>query len=237
MISVITPSVRKDSLLIVDKCLRRQNIEYEWLVASPEDYGLGIWVKDPPKQDGDYYCLNKAWNKAFKQARGELIVSIQDGIWFEPNLLERFWQHYEANPKACVTAVGHQYKELQNGKPEIQVNRDSRARLDQGSFYEVGHMEMEFCVASFPKQAVIDCGGIDEEFDKFAALSEKEMMARIYKLGYTLWIDQTIEYRALYHPRLNPEWEERFKLGIEYFNKCMLEINIGKRLDLKLQKE
>lgn len=245
-ISVITPSVRPEFLSILAQCLRRQSVDCEWLIGSPEplhgeiDNALGgrtyTLIKEPEKRSGDYYGLNKCWNELFRHATGDLIVNIVDGLWFDPTLLERLWNHYIQNPKACVTCVGDQFDTIENNKPEHMVWRDPRRRTDFGSFYEVPHTEMELCIASFPRQAVVDVGGVDEVYDQFAALSEKEMMARIYKAGYTLWIDQTIEYRAIKHDRLSEEWDTRYEAGTETYLKHMNEIESGNRVKLDFVK-
>jgi len=191
-----------------------------------------IFLEDPPKREGDYYRLNGAWNTAFKKAKGELVVSIVDGLWFPPDLLEKLWIHYKANPKACVGAIGHQYDKIENDKPEHQVWRDPRAREDFGSFYEIKPIDLELCIASIPRQAILDVGGVDEEFDEYAALSEKEMCLRIDKLGYKFYLDQTIEYRAIKHDRLTKDWDQRYQQGWFYFDKCLKDIQSGKRLKL-----
>lgn len=233
MITVVTPSVRKENLEIIDKCLKRQTYkDFEWLVGSPEDYGYGVWVEDPPKKKDDFYNLNKSWNRMFNVAEGELIVSIQDGIWFPPDMLEKFWNHYIADPKACVGAIGHQYSDVTNGKPEGLVWQDPRTRTDQGSFHEVYPNDLEFSVCSFPRQAVLDAGGIDEEYDKYAAISEKELAVRMNALGYKQYLDQSIEYRAIKHPRLNDKWEEAYQAGCKVYQKHLQEIFAGKRLKL-----
>jgi hypothetical protein len=234
MITVVTPSIRPDMLEIVFKCLKRQSYEdWEWLVASPEDYGFGKFIQEPPKGN-DFYALNKAWNAAFRTAHGKLIVSIVDGLWFPPDTLEKLWTHYQNNPKSCVTCVGNQYDQMENGKPEHMVWRDPRIRTDFGSFYEVSPSEMELCIASLPLQAIKEVGGIDEEFDKYAALSEKEMCYRMDKLGYKFFIDQTIEYRAIKHPRIggNEKWDTAYEAGCVYYQNCLREISDGKRLKL-----
>lgn len=229
-ITVVTPSVRSEHLPIVKRSLLRQSFrEYQWLIVGPVKEAN---VKEPEKRGGDYYNLNKAWNEAFRRAKGDLIVSIVDGLWFPPDTLQKLWTHYETNPRSCVSAIGHQYDQIESGKPEHKVWADPRARSDFGSFYEVPHTEMELCIASFPRQAVLDVGGVDEEFDKYAACSEKEMMARMYKAGYKLYIDQTIEYRAVQHPRLSTEWDARYEAGIPYYQKCLRDIDNGKRLKL-----
>lgn len=232
MITVVTPSVRKENLDIIEKCLRRQTFKNsEWLVGSPEDYGYGKYIKEPSKKEGDYYGLNKSYNSMFRKARGELIVSIQDGIWFPPDLLEKFWNHYLANSKAIVGAVGHQYKEVVNGKPEGMIWQDPRARGDQGVFYETLPSEIEYTVCSLPKQAIIDVRGLKEEWDKYAALSEKEMNVRMTQKGYTMYLDQSQEYRAIHHPRLSPDWDERYQQGCVYFGECIKKVLQGEELE------
>lgn len=217
MISVITPSVRPNGLEIVEKCLKKQTIkDFEWIVVTPKKLVNEIHVvcrllTDPPKKPGDFWTLCKAWNKAYAHARGELIVNIQDFIWFPPDTLERFWQHYMDNPKSLVSTVGNHYKKLDElGKPVEEVWRDPRMRMDQGSFYKVDNTEMEMSMCSVPKKAILDCGGIDEEYDKGPGVQEKEMCLRLQVLGYEMYLDQLMEYRALEHGRLKKNWNEKY---------------------------
>ena len=55
---------------------------------------------------------------------------------------------------------------------------------------------------------------------------------RMQLFGYQFYLDQSIEYRALHHERLSPEWDEKYKQGIEYFNKCVYEMKQGTRAHL-----
>ncbi len=245
MISVITPTVRPELMPMVAKCLRRQTYkDFEWLVCSPPKFKEElekvidipfVFVEEPPKKEGDYYGLCKAMNALYKSSSGELIVEIVDGIWFSPDTLEKLWSHYIANPRACVTTVGNQYKKEIDGKYEELVWKDPRIRSDFGSFYEVPPSEMELCIASIPRQAIIECGGIDEEYDKGAAVGEKEMCWRLDQLGYKFFIDQTIEYRAIQHPRLSKDWDEKYKISSALFIKHMSEIQSGQRQKLLLK--
>ena len=241
-ISVVSPTIRKGGLNMLAECLMKQTFkDFEWIVVTrcldfwdqkvtiPHNVTL-IW--EPKKREGDYYNLNKAWNAALKHCSGELVVNIVDFTWIVPNTLEKFWTNYKANPKSCISGIGHQYKEVVNGKPEGIVWRDPRARTDQGTFYRVYPTEIELCVASFPRQMVFDIGGFDEEFDKYAALSEKEAMYRAEKLGYEMYLDQTQEYRALHHPRLNKEWDKKYKESCIYYDECLKKILSGERLKL-----
>lgn len=241
MISVVTPSVRPEMLAVIAKCLRKQDMQdFDWYVITREDLipevikatkdCEPIILTEPPKRIGDFYRLCGAWNLGFQEAMDNLVISIQDGIWFPPDTLSRFWTHYQNNPKGLVTAIGHQYDQIDKlGKPTNIMWQDPRARLDQGSFYEVPPIEMEFAVCSVPKQALIDCGGVDEEYDKGAAVGEKEMCFRLDKLGYKFYIDQTIEYRAIHHPRLTKDWDDKYKIASDLFFKHMQELHQNQR--------
>lgn len=241
MISVFTPSVRPELLPILAKCLRRQTItDWEWIIAVPERLREPIsdalrgteftFVAEPPKREGDYYRLCGAWNAGLQACRGELIVAIMDGLWFPPETLQKYWIHYQQNPKSLITAIGHQYNQIDEyGKPVNMVWQDPRQRDDQGTFYEVAPSEMEMCVASLPKQAILDCGGMDEDYDRGAAVGEKEMCWRLDKLGYRFFIDQTIEYRAIQHPRLTKDWDEKYKISSALFIDHMTQLSQGKR--------
>ena len=231
-VSVITPSVRKDMLPIVKKCLDRQTLQdFEWLVGSPQGYGFGKWITDPPKREGDYYSLNASWNKCIKQAQGELFVSIVDGIWFPPDTLERLWQHYEQDSMSMVSLAGHHYDKIENGKPERLVWHDPKIRYT-GSIDKIDPWDFELCIASLPMKGIKELGGFDEEFDKFPAWSEKELACRMEKIGYKCYLDQSIQFRAIHHPRLNEEWDKRFPESTVYFQKCYKEIQEGNRLRL-----
>lgn len=229
-ISVITPSIRQKGLDLLDKSLKRQTFSsFEWLICSPEDYGFGKWIKDLGKNDNDFYSLNKAYNLAIKKAKGELIISYQDMIEIKPDCLERFWEHYQNNKKIIVGAIGDQYLSFD---PPVRVWADTRRRTEFGSFYECVPDDVEYTLASIPKQAIYDAGGFDEYFDHFPAISEKELNWRMDKLGYKFYLDQSIEYRAIKHPRLTKDWDEKYKDGCEYYKNCYINIMKGNRLKL-----
>lgn len=239
-ISVVSPTVRPEGLPMVAKCLARQDFsEWEWIIVAPKRLELDIaseligedyrFCPEPPKREGDYYRLSGAFNTGFAKAKGELVVVITDWIWFPPDTLSRLWSHYIHNPKACVTTIGHQYDRVENNRPEIMMWQDPRARTDLGTFYEVAPSEMELCLGSIPRQGLIDSGGVDEDYDKGSAVGEKEMFWRMDKLGYKFFIDQSIEYKALHHPRLNEEWDEAYKISSTLYSKHMGELSAGKR--------
>jgi hypothetical protein len=170
-----------------------------------------LLLADPIRRRDDFWTLCKGWNQAYARAKGKLIVNIQDMIWFPQDTLSRFWFHYQNNPRALIGALGHQYSDIDEyGKPINLVWTDPRWRGDI-SFQEVSPSEMEMTMSSIPKQAILECGGIDEEYDQANGAQEKEMCFRLRELGWKLFLDHTIEYRAIHHPRLTDDWDEVYK--------------------------
>ena len=234
-ITVITPTLRKNSLDLNKACLNRQTLDnFEWLIVSPNNcidsfYPKNTrWIPEPDKRPGDFYNINKCWNTAIRESKGELIVSIVDLLWFPPDTLQRLWHHYLFNKKACIGFTGNQYEKISNDIPVDCVWIDPRVKGD--SFYPIEPHDLELCIASIPRKGLIEIGGFDEEYDKAPAFSEKDMACRIVKAGYSCFIDETLQYKALYHERLTKDWDERYKESTKRFINDYSRIQKGERL-------
>ena len=149
-ISVLTPTIRPEGLKMVARCLRRQDfIDWEWIIVIPKKmeievenaligYPQPLVLIEPPKRPSDFYNLNKAWNLAYNKAEGELIVDIVDYIWFPPDTLTRLWNHYQANPKGLISAIGHQYeKNSDDSRPENDANARLASLIFSGFLFVV----------------------------------------------------------------------------------------------------
>jgi len=211
-ISVLTPSNRgTDALNVVARALMRQTFtDFEWLIGSPEkekDILVEFnHVSDPRKLPGDYWVLNKLYNRMLKRATGELIVSIQDNTSFAPDALEKFWFHYKENPKSIVSGVGNKFL---NDNFATQTWQDPRERIDMGSFYECNFADIEGNFCSVPKKAIKEVGGFDEHLDKWGGMDWFSVLARISLKGnYRFFLDQTNKSRSVEHGRYD-QWEER----------------------------
>lgn len=221
MISVLTPTVRPDGLNLVAKALKEQTYQdLEWLIGSPKDIMVSllsnkaVLVKDPPKPEGYYWTLNRAYNKMIKEARGDLIVSWQDFTYAEPDALEKFWFYYtHGQDKTLISGVGHKYKD--DTFREV-VWQDPRSRLDQGTFYPCEWTDVEFNLCSVPKAAFYSVGGFDEELDRWAGMDHISVQERLLdRGGWDFYIDQTQISYSLEHGRL-PNWEENHALKGQY---------------------
>lgn len=202
-ITIVTPSVRPEGLLLVEKALKRQTFrDFEWLVDN-----------SPEKNPGDYWGVYKAYNRLVKKAQGELIISWQDYTYTKPDTLERLWFHHQNEPKTIVGAVGNKYSD---DTFTVMTWKDPRERDDQGTFYPCYYNDIELNLCSFPKQAFYDVGGFDEYLDKYSSLCGLDVLDRLNIIGgYDFKLDQTIKTYSLEHGRL-PMWDENLPFNGPY---------------------
>lgn len=205
MISVLTPTIRKEGLPLVKKALERQDVEYEWLIGSPFDPEMGTWIKDD--FEGGYWTLNRCYNKLIQNAKGDLIVSIQDHTFFNPDALEKFDFWFQQHPNYIVSGVGDKYDRVY---PErgIKVWSDPRKR-NTGQFRAVPFNEIEGNFCSIPKKALYDVGGFDRalDFEGFG-MDFYNVLERISKLGkYEFYIDESNESYSETHGRVG-NWDK-----------------------------
>jgi len=208
-ITVVTPSIRKDGLSVVLKALSNQTFDdFEWLLGTPFAPKLDVdaikdflWVEDNFK--GGFWSLNRIYNKMFKKARGEIIVTLQDNIWVPPDGLQKFIDAFEEYPDAIISGVGDQYERLDEwGKPEVKIWADPRKTNNHGSFYEIYPSDIEFNWAAFSRRAIFDVGGFCEELDYTGyGMDGYQVCERWDVLGYKFFIDQSNESFTLRHDR------------------------------------
>lgn len=196
LISIVTPSVRLKGLDLVKKALKNQSYtDFEHIIALQEH---------PPKK-GDYWTIYSDYNRAIKQAKGDLIISWQDYTWAKPDTLEKFAYHFKQEPKTLVTAVGDKYTD---DTWTVKLWADPRKRMDQGSFYQCYPNDIEFNLCAIPKEAIYAVGGFDERLNKYSSICGLDVVDRLQVMGgYDYKIDQTIETFSLDHGRL-PDWEK-----------------------------
>lgn len=163
-ISVITVSIRPKGLEITQKSLAEQTFkDFEWLQE----------VSIPEKG----HDLNAAYNRALRRARGELVVSLQDYIKPNPQLLEKFWGAYEKDKRTFFTApVGKTANEDFSGP----FKWDWRAFEDAKVSWQ--HWEIDSGAA--PLSALKEIGGFDEILDGHWSTDNVNVGYRAYLAGY-----------------------------------------------------
>lgn len=206
-ITVITPTIRKEGLYLVQKALKRQTFKnFEHIIISR----LG----EPEWYDGKYaWTLNREYNRAISVAKGELIVSWQDYTYAKPDALDKFWSHYENDKKTIVSGVGNKY---QDETWTVATWQDPRKRSDQGSYYPCYFSDIEANFASIPRDALYDVGGFDEAMDERYGMDAYSVLDRLNILGgWEFYLDQTNETFSLEHGRPN-RWDELNWIGDTY---------------------
>lgn len=208
-ISIVTPTVRRDSLELIKRSLEHQVFkDFEWLVCSPFPVKEATWIKDD--FEGGFWSLNRAYNKLFNKAQGELVVSWQDNIWVPPPGLKKFWEAYRKHgDKAVFSGVGDQYSQIDEYcKPFIKVWADPRKTDKYGEFYRCMWNDCEWNFAAFSKKAIYDIGGMDEKLDFLGYGGDQlQVCERWNDDGYEFWLDQTNESFTLRHGR-KKNWDK-----------------------------
>lgn len=208
-VSVLTATAREDGWQMVSRCLNRQTMtSFEWVLCCPEslanrmrftDHRVRV-IPDPPKREGDFYALNKCWNALAREARAECLVFAVDNIWFPKDALARFLEVHEADPLACVSAVGDHYRICPpwSDKPEVQWLTDTRFGM-QGPNGEMAPGLNELSLAMMPRSKVLEVGGFDEEYDRARGWSEKEIGLRLHRAGCSFWLGTAVAHRIWTH--------------------------------------
>src|SRR5574343_1586160 len=101
-VSVVTPTIRPEGLDVVARALGKQTFQdFEWLVCCKEErpfytHEFYDWMYKEGKFEvikddfrGGFWTLNRAYNKLFKEAKGDIVVSLQDFIWIPEDALEK----------------------------------------------------------------------------------------------------------------------------------------------------
>lgn len=214
-VTIITPTIRKEGLDVVRKSLLKQtHKDWEWLIGSPFDPEIpeATWIKDDFK--GGFWTLNRIYNRLFKNATSELIISWQDWIYGNIEGLEKFTKNYEATG-GIVSGVGDQYESVDKyGKPQVKIWADPRKTEKNGSFYECFPNDAEWNWCAIPKKAIEAIGGMDEGLD-FLGYGGDQLQAgaRMDELGFKFYLDQTNESFTIRHGREDfggqENWDDR----------------------------
>jgi hypothetical protein len=236
-ITVITPSVRPTAMWLPAQALEEQSFrDFEWIITSPDkrinttpigwDDTPIKFLADPPKPEGYYWSLNRAYNQAIIESSGELIVSLQDATYLDPDALDKMWFYYTHGfHNVLISGVGHKYA---NDSWKEITWQDPRARTDQGTFYPCTWTDIEFNFCSVPKEAFYAVGGFDEELDKYSGMDHISVQERLLDLkGWDFYLDQTNHSYSLEHGRL-PKWEENNALKGAYMERKAELKRIGK---------
>lgn len=202
-VSVITPTIRKEGLDLVKKALDGQDYnDFEWLIGSPFDPEIpgAKWVKD--EFGGGFWSLNRIYNKLFKEAQGNIIVTLQDFIWIPPDGIEKFVDNINM-VGGIHTGVGDQYSSIDKyGIPHKKVWEDPRRTNFRVSMSPTFFNNCEWNWAAFEREKIFLIGGMDEQLDFLGFGGDQfQVCDRWHDVGETFYIDYSNESYTLRHDR------------------------------------
>lgn len=162
--------------------------------------------------DGYHSRLARADNLGFKNCDGDLIICLQDYIYIPHDAFEKFaFVNEMENGNALITGVGHQYssptaEEIVNPKGLITVFEKNYTKKPENKFWQdprengfkgvrqAEPVEWELNWACISKKAIMDLGGMDEEYDKRGfAWDNTNIAERAKILGYKILLDGSNE--------------------------------------------
>jgi hypothetical protein len=148
-ISVVTPTIRPESLADMRDCLKAQTFrDFEWLID----------VNITGEHD-----LNAAFNRLISRAKGELIVFYEDYTRIMPDGLARFWKAHQDNPDTLFTApLGKVDKWGDSPRWDWRSHKQTD---DQKDYTDCRWDTCELDWGAIPRKVLIEIGGFDEELD------------------------------------------------------------------------
>lgn len=232
-ISILTPSVRPTALLLNAHALANQTEkEWEWLICGPEENRQEVdkvigktvayqYLGNLPLKKEMFWDLNYSYNRLFKKASGEVVVSLQDSIWIPSDTLEKMILTLKFLPgKKIISGISDQYERLNKfGKPEVKIWSDPRRTDKYGGLYPAYYNDIEWNLCAMDKDIIFDIGGFDEEMDfRCRGVDAIQVMERLAEFGVETYLSQEIESYTLRHGREVYGGEEAWNASHGLFN-------------------
>jgi|GEM_PF-1376093 len=209
-VSVVIPTYNRGQALIETlKQLRQQSYSaFEVLVVdqtSLHPKGVSETIGELVREGAITYLklkepsVTRAKNWAISQARGKIILTLDDDLEFGPELVK---QHAQWYIKPEVKAVGGKVVEIQKRPRQFFP-----AAFGQFNYYGEPNTNSNELLApteikvtpggnfSFQKEVWQAMGGFDENFLGNAVNEDSDFCLRLTKAGYRLWFDPQIEVR------------------------------------------
>jgi hypothetical protein len=223
-ISVVTPTIRPHGLALTSATLAKQTFrDFEWRIGSPFNPHIpdARWIKDT--FTGGKWTLNRMQTKLCQEAKGELIVFLQDYIWVIPEGLQKFWDRYRETG-GLISGIGDKYDTVSlDGTVGNVTKPDVRRALVKGdeTFFKVDSNEHRWEInwGCCSKEDIAKVGYFVDEADFVAFGGDSYMAAeRMHALlGMDTYIDATNENFGVDHARNHYKWDDRLIDFTDYF--------------------
>lgn len=218
LVSIITPTIRNGWWNIMAYNIAHQSYKnIEWIIVDdyPENrtaiaqeyaikYGLNIrYVRGKKRPVKRTYGLVNANNTGLQEAKGELMVILQDFIIMPERGIEMLVDVYRRNPNAIIAPCDHMYQP--RIKPDITNNDWFRGEtnikgeliwknvriIGEGMRYSDNPYEFEQNYCAIPTHIAKDLNGWYEFYDEGLGFDNTDFAFRALKKGYKLIVDDT----------------------------------------------
>ena len=237
-LTVMTVTCRTQYMPLQANALKLQTFkDFEWLVVDDfceknrESLTKYVDNKYPlihvsPAEIKPYFATASAYNSTFRYVNGELILFLVDYVVPSPTCLERHWEVHLKYPKAMIS--GRTMQLVKEGLHKVggdyrlwlfEKGFCKRTQLEE-NLYEVKRDSIQNWWMgrndSAPLQPILDCNGLDENFDGRWGGQDADLANRLmtYGLGYILDTDDRslcLEYPHVHgaKPAIKSEKEQQ----------------------------
>lgn len=242
-VSVIYPTARYGGLDILHESMKHQTFrDFEVLVVDElhrEEVILDLgykYVEPPITRPGMWWNLDASLNKAIRQAKGDLIVQLNDYVYVPQDGIQKFVDRHMQEPQGLISGVSDQFKSPPIDDPHglysvwsswpgvpsgEKVFSDPRKESNNKGFYLTIPLLWEGNWGIYSKQAWRDIGGYDEYQDHFWGYDNVSFAERAQFAGYHTFLDTENEVFCWSHIKLFDEQNRRDKApnGQEYYSR------------------
>jgi hypothetical protein len=209
MVSIITPTIREGFWRIMAENISQQTYsgDIEWIIVDDhkEDrselakkYGARYLRGHKTRKCGLVAANNIGW----QNAKGELMVWLQDFILIPKDGIEQLVDIYRHNPNSLIAPVDIYYdckKANRENKEDWWTDKDvltdetwRNVRVkNQGARFSENPFDFELNYAGIPKHILEELNGWWEFMDDGLGYDNTEICYRALKSGYKLIIDDT----------------------------------------------
>lgn len=218
LVTIFTPTIREGFWNLMANNIAAQSYEnIEWVIVDDhkqnrvktakkyaDKYGLNIRYFHGISGKKRTYSLVKANNKALEEAKGEIIVFLQDFVLMTPDGISKIVNVYNHHPNDLIALPDVYYSpkvtpNLENKEDwfdgEIDVAGKflrKNQRIQNRGFRETSSFyDWEANYGAIPTKVARDLGGWWEFFDEALGFDNTEMAYRALATGHKIYIDES----------------------------------------------
>lgn len=238
LITIYTPTIRKGWFNIMAHALARQTYKnFEWIIIDDlgidrtalskkyaDKYKLDIRYIKGDKFKVTEHALVRANNTALREAKGELLVFLQDFILPPDDGFEKMVNIYKKHPKDLIAPVDTAFlptvkpdlesEDWFNGATDIEgetVYKNVRLKMRTTATSNHYHFEQNY--GAIPVSVARELNGWYEFMDDGLGYDNAEIAYRAIKLGSLIQIDVTNVARCLHHGIILKDYEVKLSVN------------------------